>query len=299
MLAYLEMMRPGNCLMSIIAVIIGALLVAGPNPALFLNPFSVVYMAAFVVFLITGGGNVINDFIDVESDRINRPDRPIPSGRATVKGTFAFTILLFLIGIAISGFINWVTFAIAIVNSGVLILYSYSLQNKIFIGNISIGYLVGSTFLFGGAAIGNLKLPFLLMLLAMFSTIAREVIKDMEDLEGDRKSFLKRIEQGVRKFAERFGIGESGLDLSVEMRKLMVFAFISLLLSLVVSPLPYVMGILGENYLIFLMPCIAVFAYCLIKMAGASTKGEFAHISRSIKVGMNFGLIAFIMGVLL
>jgi geranylgeranylglycerol-phosphate geranylgeranyltransferase len=298
MFAYLEMMRLGNCLMSIIAVLIGGLLVAGPNPAVFLNPFSVVYMAAFVVFLITGAGNAINDFVDIESDKINRPDRPIPSGRASAKGTFAFTILLFLAGIAISGFINWVAFIIAIVNSCVLILYSYSLQNKIFIGNISIGYLVGSTFLFGGAALGNLKLPFLLMLLAMFSTIAREIVKDLEDLEGDRKSFLKRIEQGVKKFAERFGVGESG-DMPVEMKKSRIFAFLSLLLSVAVSPLPYVMGIFSENYLVFLMPCIAVFVYCLVKMAGASTKGDFAHISRSIKVGMNFGLLAFVMGVLL
>jgi len=297
-LSYLEMMRPGNSLMSVVAVMIGALLVTGPDPNLFLNPLSPIYLAALAVFLISGGGNVINDFVDIESDRINRPDRPIPSGRISPRSAFSFTVVLFLAGIAIAGFLTWLAFLIAIINSAVLVLYSYSLQNKIFIGNVAIGYLVGSTFLFGGAVFGNLMLPFLLMLLAMFSTISREVVKDLEDLEGDRRSFLKRIEQGVRRFAERFGAGD-GTDLSLEMRKSRMLAFTSLLLSLVVSPLPYVMGILGENYLVFLVPCIAVFAYCLARMAAASTKKDFGHISRSIKIGMNLGLLAFIMGVLL
>jgi len=298
MLPYLEMMRPGNCLMSVIAVIIGSLLVTGPEPNLFLNPFSPIYMAALAVFLISGGGNAINDFVDIESDRINRPDRPIPSGRISPKSAFSFTIILFLIGIAIAGFLTWLAFLIAIINSAVLVLYSYSLQNKLFIGNVAIGYLVGSTFLFGGAVFGNLILPFLLMLLAMFSTISREVVKDLEDLEGDRKSFLKRIEHGVKRFAERFGVGD-GADPSLEMKRSRILAFTSLLLSLVVSPLPYVMGIFGENYLVFLAPCVAVFVYCLVRIAASSTKKDFGHISRSIKIGMNLGLLAFIMGVLL
>jgi geranylgeranylglycerol-phosphate geranylgeranyltransferase len=292
------MMRPGNCLMSAVAVMIGSLMVTGPDPDLFLNPFSPIYLAALAVFLISGGGNAINDFVDTESDRINRPDRPIPSGRISPKSAFSFTIILFLAGIAIAGFLTWLAFLIAIINSAVLVLYSYSLQNKIFIGNIAIGYLVGSTFLFGGAVFGNLTLPFLLMLLAMFSTVSREVVKDLEDLEGDRKSFLKRIEHGVRKFAERFGMGE-GADPSLEMKKSRILAFTSLLLSLVVSPLPYIMGIFGENYLVFLVPCIVVFAYSLLRMAVASTRKDFSHISRSIKIGMNLGLLAFIMGVLL
>ncbi len=298
MLSYLEMMRPGNCLMSVLAVIIGSLLVTGPDPNLFFNPVSPVYLAALAVFLISGGGNAINDFVDIESDRINRPDRPIPSGRISSRSAFSFTIILFLAGIAIAGFLTWMAFLIAIINSAVLILYSYSLQNKIFIGNLAIGYLVGSTFLFGGAVFGNLTLPFMLMLLAMFSTISREVVKDLEDLEGDRKSFLKRIEEGVKRFAERFGVGE-GAELSVEMKKSRILAFTSLLLSLVVSPLPYIMGIFGENYLVFLVPCVAVFAYCLVRISAASTRKDFGHISKSIKIGMNLGLLAFIMGVLL
>lgn len=299
MLAYLDMMRPGNCVMSVVAVMIGALLVTGPEPTMFMNPLSPVYLAALAVFLISGAGNVINDFVDVESDRINRPDRPIPSGRVSPKAAFGFTFLLFLGGISISGFLTWMAFFIAVINSSLLFLYSYSLQNKILMGNIAIGYLVGSTFLFGGAALGNLTLPLMLMLLAMFSTISREIIKDLEDMEGDRKSFLKKIEQGVKKFAERFGVGDGRAEPYFRMRRARFVAFLSLLISIVVSPLPYTMQILGENYILFLMPCIGIFVYCLAKMVNASTRSDYSHISRSIKIGMNFGLLAFVMGVFL
>jgi geranylgeranylglycerol-phosphate geranylgeranyltransferase len=297
MLAYLELMRPGNCVMSMVAVAIGVLLAAGGNLLIFLFPLSPVYVAMLVVFLITGAGNAINDYVDVEADKINKPKRPIPSGRASPKGALWFSIILFVVGIFLSGFLTYFALIIAVFNSIMLVVYSYYLQNKILLGNISIGYLVGSAFLFGGAALGNLFLPFLLMLLAMFSTISREVVKDLEDLEGDRKGFLKRLSSGAKKVAERFVMKDAGVKLKVEKRKAKAIAMGSMLVAIAASPLPYLFRLFGFPYLFILVPTVLVFLASLAFIAKANTKKQFAKASRVIKLGMNLGLLAFIVGV--
>ncbi len=296
--AYTEMMRPGNCAMSIVAALIGALLATGGNLTIFMDPLSPAYLAALVVFLITGAGNVINDYVDVEADKVNRPKRPIPSGRVSSRAALAFSVILFGSGIALSAFLTYYALALAVFNSLLLVVYSYHLQNKILMGNLAIGYLVGSTFLFGGAAFGNLFLASLLFLLAMFATISREIVKDLEDLEGDRQSFLKRLTSGAKKVAERFGVKDKVAGLKIEKRNAKAIASASMVLAIAASPLPYIFGVLGMVYLILLIPTDAVFLYSLVSIIRADKRKQFRRSSRLIKLGMNIGLIAFIAGVL-
>jgi geranylgeranylglycerol-phosphate geranylgeranyltransferase len=299
MLAYLELIRPGNCLMSLVAVAIGALLASGGNLTIFLDMASPVYLALLAVFLITGAGNAINDYLDTEADRVNKPRRPIPSGRLSARTVLGFSIILFAAGIALSGFLTWYALFIAVFNSALLVVYSYHLQNKILLGNIAIGYLVGSTFLFGGAALGSMFLPFLLFILAMFSTISREIVKDLEDLEGDRRGFLKRLASGAKRIAERFGTKGREAEFRIRKDRAKDIAILSMLAAIMASPLPYVLGVLGLPYLIILAPTVMVFLLSVAAITRAGTKKEFAKASRMIKLGMNLGLLAFIAGVLL
>lgn len=300
MFPYLEMMRPGNCLMSVVAVVIGGLLAVGGSLSIFLDPFSPVYIAVVVVFALTGAGNVINDYVDVEADKVNKPKRPIPSGRVSPRQALGFAVFLFALGIFLSIFLTYYALILAVANSAILVAYSYNLQNKILLGNISVGYLVGSTFLFGGAAFGSLFLPFLLMLLAMFSTITREIVKDLEDLEGDRKSFLKRLAyEAKRVVGDRFGIKGKEAELKVTKSRAKSIAIISMVLAIATSPLPYVLGILGLVYLIILIPTIMIFSFAIYNTYKATTSKGFHKTSKMIKLGMNIGLVAFIAGVLI
>jgi len=206
-LGYVKLMRPLNCLMTAVSVFIGGLIV---SPVLGIFAAERIWTAMIAAFLISGAGNAINDYVDVEADRINKPKRPIPSGRVSRSSALTFSVLLFIIGIFLAGIINYVTFGIAVINSLLLIVYSTHLQNKMLLGNVTVSYLVASGFLFGGAALNNLLLPLLLALLAGLSNMAREIVKDLEDIEGDKKSFLKRIAKKAIKavapsIAERFG----------------------------------------------------------------------------------------------
>jgi geranylgeranylglycerol-phosphate geranylgeranyltransferase len=289
---YLEMMRPGNCLMSAVAVLIGGLLVIrwGLAELLSLSP---VYLAMAAAFLITGAGNAINDWNDVEADRVNRPKRPIPSGRASRKGALVFSMILFLAGIALAGIppMNWLTLLIAAFNSLLLALYSLSLQGRPLAGNLAVSYLAGSTFLFGGAALGDLTLPAILGLLAGLATLSREVAKDAEDEAGDRLA-------SARSAAGKAGVSKRSVASRFGRRAALFVAGSSLLLAVSISPLPYALGILGTSYLATVCLADAAFVWCLVGMRGARSTRDFHGLSRRIKLGMNLGFLAFLIGAL-
>jgi len=295
MLSYLTLIRPFNCLMACIAVFIGGLIVANTGMIFGMD----IYIAMLAAFLITGAGNVINDYVDVESDKINRSGRPIVSGRVSKNSALIFCLFLFFLGIALTLFFGTIyPFLIAVVNSLLLIFYSTDLQYKIFVGNIVISYLVGSTFLFGGAALGNMLLPLLLMLLASLSNFSREIVKDFEDIEGDKKTFLKNV-KGVKKKIERFEVTRKGVKLKYNKRKAVMLAQLSLLIAVILSPLPYLWDILGYSYLFFVILTDIAFVYAVYRMIKSKTKQEYGQISKLIKTGMFLGLIAFIAGALI
>ncbi len=298
MIAYIELLRPLNSLMSAVAVLIGGfLLLQGIN--------YLVVFGMIAVFLITGAGNAINDYLDVESDRVNRPKRPIPSGRISKRATLLYSILLFAVGIAITGFINYLAFIIAIINTIILIVYSSHLQNMTIAGNAAVAYLVGSTFLFGGAVVINpavslwsLMLPLLLMLLSSLSTFSREIVKDLEDLEGDKEGFLKRLKQKVKRAVmERFHLAGDEVRLKYSEKTAIYIAIASLLVAIILSPLPYLLNILRPSYLVVLIPTDIAFA---LGAGVLLTRGrqKYKTSGKTIKVGMFLGLVAFIVGML-
>lgn len=286
---WLDIIRPLNCIMAGISVVVGAFLVSSIfTPA--------VLLAFLAVFLITGAGNVINDYIDVDSDRINKPRRPIPSGRISKRNALLYSIALFAAGILLTMLIdNILCLILAVVNSLMLLLYSSRLQNKVLFGNLAVAYLASSTFLFGGAAAGNITLPILLMFLAGLATFSREIVKDLQDLEGDRSSFLKKMTSKMKEsFGDRFRVGTSGIKLRYKTIYAILFASFGLWLAIVVSIIPYAWGILGNVYLIILVPTDAVFVFASLLLI---RRRNYRIVSKLIKTGMALGLIAFMVGV--
>ena len=69
------------------------------------------------VFLITGAGNVVNDYYDRKIDAVNRPKRPIPSGRISPKSALNYSLVLFVAGCLLAGLINQICLLVAAFNS--------------------------------------------------------------------------------------------------------------------------------------------------------------------------------------
>jgi len=208
---------------------------------------------------------------------------------------------LFVIGIIMAFFINAAALAIAVINSLLLISYSFYLKERMLIGNASISYLVGSGFLFGGAALGNLMLPVVMFFLSAFANMAREIAKDLEDIKGDRLMFLKKaVAKAKSRIAHRFNMDISGnIRLRYRPRVLSVLAALCLLVAIAVSPIPFMHGMLGYVYLALLVPTDLLFLYSIFLFSRRQKKQrEYKKISRTIKTGMLFGLLAFLLGAL-
>ncbi|GFO97526.1 prenyltransferase [groundwater metagenome] len=228
------------------------------------------------VFLITGAGNAINDYFDAGIDAVNRPDRPIPSGRLRKESAYKFSIVLFAGGILAAYFIGSIPFFIALFNSLLLYVYAYSLKRKVFVGNLSVSYLSGSTFLFGGAAYGmkGIEATYVLFFLSMLATLAREIVKAIEDMEGDRID------------------GAVTLPIRIGERPSAYIASAAGLLAVLLSPLPYITGMFNASYLLVVGIADIIFLYAVLLILNKNPSAS----SKYFKVAMFFALIAFIAG---
>ena len=200
--------------------------------------------------------------------------------------------------------INTIAFAIAAFNSFLLIAYNTHLKDRLLIGNISISYLVGSSFLFGGAAVGSMTLPLILLLLAGVSNFAREVVKTLEDLRGDKLALLKSVvanakHKVMKKIAQRFRVEEGQVKLRYQKRTLETIAAFSLVVAIAISPLPYMLGILSLSYVVVAALTDIAFAFAIVQLHKARKKNHYHVVSKTIKLGMFLGLVAFIVGVLI
>jgi geranylgeranylglycerol-phosphate geranylgeranyltransferase len=231
-----------------------------------------------VVFLVSGAGNAINDYFDIKIDSINRPERPIPSGRVKLKEALYFSSLLFALGIILAFSINSICGFIALFNSLLLILYAKILKGTPLLGNLSIGYLTGSTFLFGASVFGfeGLKTLFVLFVLSALAITAREIVKDIEDMEGDKTE------------------GADTLPLRIGARKASYLAVLIGFLALFLSPLPYLMSVLGLRYLYLVLLADLGFLAAIHQIL---VRNNPAKSSKMFKIAMFFALLAFIAGV--
>ncbi|MDV2482840.1 geranylgeranylglycerol-phosphate geranylgeranyltransferase [Methanoculleus sp. Wushi-C6] len=196
--AFVRITRPHNAVVAGLTALIGYLVATGT-----LTPPTL--LLAVAVGLITAAGNVINDVYDVEIDRINRPDRPIPAGLISLAGARTYTVALFAGGLLAAAMTTALSFAIALVNTVVLIAYAVWLKRTPGLGNIAVAYLTASVFLFGGAFAGveGLVQNLSLAAITFLATIAREVLKDAEDVEGDAVG-------GARTLPMIIGVRETG-----------------------------------------------------------------------------------------
>ena len=267
---YLAALRPLNCLMGSIASVIGGFVSA---PLLSSSLIYHLSLASIAVFLIIGGGNSINDYFDVEIDKINRPNRPVPSGALTQLWILIYSAMLLSVGVVVSGAINFTCLAIAMINSTLLVLYSWKFKRSALIGNVLIGYLTGSTFLFGGAAVSAYFIPSILFLSAMFAITSREIIKDVEDLRGDLQ------------------VGATTLPIKCGVQPSLLLAACFMFVAVVLSPIPFLISAFGWAYLSIVVVADIILMYSIALSWSSPTKA-----STYIKYGMVVVLMAYVLG---
>jgi geranylgeranylglycerol-phosphate geranylgeranyltransferase len=266
----LELTRPGNAVAAGVLTFIGAFVAAGLPPRVFPE----LGAAVGATVLAVGAGNAVNDYFDREIDAVNRPDRAIPRGAVTPREALWFSVLLFGLAVVLALTLPLLAIGIAVVNLLTLVAYTKLFKGLPGVGNVVVAYLTGSTFLFGWAAVGGRPDEVLVLaVLAALSTFAREVVKDVEDVAGDREEGLETLP---------IAYGE---------RTALLLAAAVLAIAVLASPVPFLTGTFGLPYLLVVLPADGVMCYAAYESFEDATAGQ-SHL----KLGTYLAAVAFIVG---
>ncbi len=263
-----SIIRPINGVMGFLSTYISAFIAIGYAMRLHLLA---VTLAAISVFLVTSGGNIVNDIVDIDVDKLNHPNRPLVTGKIAAGTAKVYAVLLFAIAAAVSFMISYIAISVVMVAIFLLVAYEISLKRKGLSGNFVISLLIGEIFIFGGVAVNSYFRMIFLFILAFFSNMSREIIKDVQDVEGDKDRMT---------FPKVHGIKNS-LRLSD--------AFIAILV--ICSFIPYFLGILSLYYFILVIVADIVFILSGILSVRNARKGQ--QVS---KYAMIIGMVSFLAG---
>jgi geranylgeranylglycerol-phosphate geranylgeranyltransferase len=130
-------------------------------------------------------GNAANDLWDVEADRINKPHRPLPSGALTREMAVAVGGIAGGAGLLLAWLAGRTTFAIALPALVVMLAYSPLLKPRPVVGNVAVALVGSLPLVYGAGAVGDWRAGLVPFWLAALLHLAREIVKDLEDIPGD------------------------------------------------------------------------------------------------------------------
>lgn len=259
--------RPENCIIAGIGVFVGSVIAFGNIPLG--APLGLAMLSAA---LITAAGNMVNDYFDEEIDiKLRKKSHNLGKGEL-----LSGAMLLFLAGIMSAYTINSGALAIAIMISALLIIYSAFMQNYKYIGNFVVAIGTASTIIYGASINANFTPVILPALCAMLANVSREIIKDNEDISGDRgrKKTLPMI------------LGHKTMELLIAK-----FYAVAILAAIVAFLLGYMRGM---AFLALLAISAMIFGISWFYFY----KKDFTKAKKFSKYGMVAALLAFLAGAL-
>jgi len=272
--ALLELTRPTTVLLAAAAVILA--IIVGKGDIFYI---SLAIPAIVAVSCITAAGNVINDYCDVKIDKINQPSRPLPSGRVSLESAKFFAFLLFTVGIFFSLFLPLLCIIIAVANSFLLVIYAMFFKKSGFLGNLIVSCMIASLFVFGAAPTGQIIIGVFLAIMAFFASAVREVLKDMEDVLGDKLGGAKTLPTGRGK------------------KKTEAIVISLLLLAIMFSPVPYLTEVFSLYYIFVVVIADLFFARVIISVLNSSKVKARTNV-RFVNIALNIALLAFFAGLI-
>ncbi len=187
LLSFVYLIRLNNCVISVLSVIVSAYIAD-----IELSAARLIF-AMFTVLIITAAGNIINDYYDIETDRINKPQRPLIAEKYNLSFVFILAIVMFAAGTGLSLFISPISFIIAVSASVLLFFYSKNFKRMPVIGNLVVAVLSSLLFIFGAIVGGDIVKGIFPAVFAFLMTFGREITKDIEDMEGDSISNMRTM----------------------------------------------------------------------------------------------------------
>ena len=273
-IAIIQLFRVELPLAAGICTLLGVIISAGRLPSL-----GILLSSFLCVFFISSSAMISNDYFDLETDRVNAPDRPLPSGHALPRDAIFFTVLTAILGLAAAARIGVAALGIALVFWMVGFFYNWKGKASGLIGNLMVSACVGIMFIFGAIAAGDPWNPVIWTLgtLAFCFDLGEEIAADAMDMEGDRLQSSHSI--AIRK-GRRAALSISGSLFGI-------FIFISLL--------PLIFRWLGMFYLLLMPVMDGYIIFCTLKLLRSQTAKDGRFWIRLNYLGVTFCLLIFLL----
>ncbi len=271
-ISWLRLCRAPNLILVFLSVMVGGFMGG-------FSPLWRILIAGLSASLVAGGGNVWDDIFDLRIDRVNRPSRPLPSGDIDLMGVLRLASLLFLGGLGLSLLLGLEAIFLALLSFLLLLFYPLFSRRKGLVGNLVISLLSGFAFLYGGIAVGNPQGALIPALFALLYHLGRELLKDIEDREGDRAG-------GKTTYPLVHGLNASLRLVTLSFGGLICLTFLPFLLNIYHLPYLLTVGLGVDGFLLFLL-------WYLWRRREASS---WSTVNQLLKLNMVVGLLAICLG---
>ena len=284
LVASIQLMRIKNLGLALIATPLGAAFALLDFEALLDYPE--VALATLSVLFFMAAGNALNDLSDVEIDKIAHPSRPLANGSISISETKMLIGFLSLLSVAsLLGCLYLMegsqTYTACIYVAAVVLMITYDhgpgTKQKGLIGNIAISSLVAAVVLYGASSIEGLDavLCWYVAGVVFFVNLAREIIKDCQDMEADSDS-------------------RQTLPMKIGKENSRMVAYVLTLIGIVFLYIPYWQGPFLFGQLFLQSPAIVL----LMSLNGPMWKGEDYAVATRLRIAMLLGLVSFIVTIL-
>jgi len=240
-------------------------------------------------FMLTAASMAINDYYDRETDAINEPNRPIPSGLITPREALTFAFILTAIGFAVALANSYLTnlksvscFLVAIIAWIIFVAYTTVGKRSGLPGNFLVSICVSISFIYGSYTVaGAIATNVLICAFIVFLSITgREVTKGIVDVKGDKV-------QNVKTLAVRYGEKTAA-----------VTATLFYLSAVSLSPIPWLLKLVS----FWFIPFVAITDFGLVASSFMLLNDYSRENARKVKnlvlLWFIFALLAFVVGAL-
>lgn len=273
--AFLKIIRPENLLMVAFAQLMTAFFLietTQSGESVLMDEY--LYLLITSTVILTASGYMINDYYDVKIDYVNRPKAVVIGKGMKRRMVMILHTVMNLGGIFLGMLVHPKIGAVTFLAAFLLWLYSNSLKRLPFIGNLTVAALTGLAIWIVGLYYQKSELLVLTYaLFAFFINLIREILKDIEDRNGDRKHGCRTlpIVLGFRKTKQ-------------------VIFFIAVLF---VGAILFVTFKINEPLLFLYFGGLSVFfALFMVKIYKADRKSHFSELSTLSKILMLTGILS-------
>lgn len=264
-----ELVRLSFALMAAAA---GCAAVYALNPAL---PAQRYGLTGLILVCMTAAACAINDYYDIDKDRVNHSQRPLPSGRLSPRHAWWLAIALFAVAVLAAIPLGMNVLTLVVVSAVLLWYYSNLLNYSGILGNVLVATIIALLLLLSSFVANR---PFALLYptgLLFCYALAREILLDVHDAEGDRI-------QDVRTIANTWG-------------KKTAFKSIWILLAAMLASLP-IAALLGLiSHPLWFIGCVLImlldFTVVMVRYQRQQTEKNYEQLVFWERLGMIFGVM--------